>query len=600
MEYQRLRLSKPRPCSCSSSPRVASSSSYVLVRVRLTDADGRLETSSSVSPCTRRIASASCFSFRRFDGERGAVSSSQRTASSSLLDLCAKTQGGMMTLRNQRVDETRRANRRPRRCEACRPGKQASKCTREFSSARESRRRRGRGCAMLRRRQARALRRDTTSPKTFATSRAHRRNLECCRGNRVSTILIPGSRINDTSARIVGHVDSYLPLRHRSHPRSHAELTIEHAALAHAPPPSSLYETPARESLATEAAAGRRVRVAHDPDAPDDHPARRRGGAPRGFLPRWVLLSHLERAWSRPRRPADADHASLDPSIDARHLPRSGCRPRVRPRGGSRAPYMWGGTVGPRFDCSGFAQAAYRRRGAWIPRDAHQQSAFVVASHHPREPGDLSSSHPSTAPSAVADFDPTDTHGSRTTPNTTPWTTWASSSRRRAPRRPTATNAPELRALFVRVHRSRWDRSRRVDRRRSIDRRGGRRSRRRGGRLAVAQFGRGRVGGGRTSGARRKSARMVGCGGRGGVDVWVWWCVVTAAWSAALRASVFASRALRPPLPPPPPASSARRSFSPLLPPEELVRERLEFTPHHPVHVARLHPVRTSFTILYG
>ena len=50
MEYQRLRLSKPRPCSCSSSPRVASSSWYVLVRVRSTDADGRLELSWTPGP----------------------------------------------------------------------------------------------------------------------------------------------------------------------------------------------------------------------------------------------------------------------------------------------------------------------------------------------------------------------------------------------------------------------------------------------------------------------------------------------------------------------------------------------------------------------
>ena len=122
MEYQRLRLSKPRRHSCSSWRRAASSSSYVLVRVRLADADGRLSSSESESPCTVPVASASCLSFRRVDRERGAISSFQTTASSSFFfDISERTQGAIMILRNQRVDATLRANRRPRRCEAADP-----------------------------------------------------------------------------------------------------------------------------------------------------------------------------------------------------------------------------------------------------------------------------------------------------------------------------------------------------------------------------------------------------------------------------------------------------------------------------------------------
>jgi len=41
-------------------------------------------------------------------------------------------------------------------------------------------------------------------------------------------------------------------------------------------------------------------------------------------------------------------------------------------------PYLWGGCLGPRYDCSGFVQAAFREgAGAWLPRDAYQQRAFA-------------------------------------------------------------------------------------------------------------------------------------------------------------------------------------------------------------------------------
>lgn len=52
--------------------------------------------------------------------------------------------------------------------------------------------------------------------------------------------------------------------------------------------------------------------------------------------------------------------------------------------------YLWGGTVGPNYDCSGLMQAAFVSVGVWLPRDAYQQEAFT----HPvdltnLQPGDL-------------------------------------------------------------------------------------------------------------------------------------------------------------------------------------------------------------------
>jgi hypothetical protein len=39
--------------------------------------------------------------------------------------------------------------------------------------------------------------------------------------------------------------------------------------------------------------------------------------------------------------------------------------------------YLWGGTVGPNYDCSGLIQAAFSSVGIWLPRDAYQQQEFA-------------------------------------------------------------------------------------------------------------------------------------------------------------------------------------------------------------------------------
>jgi cell wall-associated NlpC family hydrolase len=41
--------------------------------------------------------------------------------------------------------------------------------------------------------------------------------------------------------------------------------------------------------------------------------------------------------------------------------------------------YLWGGTVGPNYDCSGLMQAAFIEQGIQLPRDAYQQESFVRA-----------------------------------------------------------------------------------------------------------------------------------------------------------------------------------------------------------------------------
>lgn len=45
--------------------------------------------------------------------------------------------------------------------------------------------------------------------------------------------------------------------------------------------------------------------------------------------------------------------------------------------------YLWGGTIGPHFDCSGLMQRAFSEQGIWLPRDAYQQEAFTQTLTNP-------------------------------------------------------------------------------------------------------------------------------------------------------------------------------------------------------------------------
>jgi cell wall-associated NlpC family hydrolase len=52
--------------------------------------------------------------------------------------------------------------------------------------------------------------------------------------------------------------------------------------------------------------------------------------------------------------------------------------------------YLWGGTVGPNYDCSGLVQHAFSSQEIWLPRDAYQQEAFVQPVENPGDrPEDL-------------------------------------------------------------------------------------------------------------------------------------------------------------------------------------------------------------------
>ncbi|MGA1303310.1 MAG: NlpC/P60 family protein [Cyanobium sp.] len=149
------------------------------------------------------------------------------------------------------------------------------------------------------------------------------------------------------------------------------------------------YSRPHGSGLATQVAGGRQLRVLDDVAEPSSERLRVRlleDGYP-CWLQRNDLLDHgegvahppLPRPWDRPAIEA-AIPAVLAFAEQAMAVPNR---------------YLWGGTLGPDFDCSGLVQTAFAGAGIWLPRDAYLQERFCrpVALHPGQtsllEPGDL-------------------------------------------------------------------------------------------------------------------------------------------------------------------------------------------------------------------
>ncbi|QIR39966.1 C40 family peptidase [Tolypothrix sp. PCC 7910] len=129
----------------------------------------------------------------------------------------------------------------------------------------------------------------------------------------------------------------------------------------------NLYDSPECTRLATQAAAGRHLRVtSNHQDAAvevclceDDYPG-------------WVSLSDvgLLQTATLPYRAAKLTEAEIK-----KLLP--GAIAFTHQAMQQSNYYLWGGTVGPNYDCSGLMQAAFVSVGIWLPRDAYQQEAFT-------------------------------------------------------------------------------------------------------------------------------------------------------------------------------------------------------------------------------
>jgi cell wall-associated NlpC family hydrolase len=145
----------------------------------------------------------------------------------------------------------------------------------------------------------------------------------------------------------------------------------------------NLYDSPALAGLATQAVAGRQLQLAAgEPKivgqavqvrlCEDDYPG-------------WValedldLLEEAEAAYQAIALSAAEIAARLPEVIAFTHQAKA-----------QRNYYLWGGTVGPNYDCSGLMQTAFAAVDIWLPRDAYQQEGFVQPiALTDLQPGDL-------------------------------------------------------------------------------------------------------------------------------------------------------------------------------------------------------------------
>ena len=131
----------------------------------------------------------------------------------------------------------------------------------------------------------------------------------------------------------------------------------------------NLYKTPALEGLVTQAAAGRHLRLRlNQPTDPRAIPVRL---CEDGY-PGWIGLRQISALTPAPDRyrPIALDRAAIVeclPQVIA-FAKAASAQPNV---------YLWGGTVGPNFDCSGLIQTAFASAGIRLPRDSYQQEAFT-------------------------------------------------------------------------------------------------------------------------------------------------------------------------------------------------------------------------------
>lgn len=140
-----------------------------------------------------------------------------------------------------------------------------------------------------------------------------------------------------------------------------------------------LYDSKALETLATQAATGRYLRVLAI------HPAAVKVCLGEDDYPGWISplsladLQGVDRPYTPPTPSVSQIQARL-PQVIA-FAQQAQTQPNY---------YLWGGTVGPNYDCSGLVQHAFASVGIWLPRDAYQQEAFTQSvALSELQPGDL-------------------------------------------------------------------------------------------------------------------------------------------------------------------------------------------------------------------
>lgn len=151
----------------------------------------------------------------------------------------------------------------------------------------------------------------------------------------------------------------------------------------------NLYDSPTLERLATQAIAGRQLRLlaslTHDASQHQENHHAIQVCLCEDDYPGWIAgedCAVLQKA-PTPYCPVIVHEADIGDRL-----------PQVitYAQAAMQQPnhYLWGGTIGPNYDCSGLMQAAFLSVGVWIPRDAYQQEAFAQPiALDDAKPGDL-------------------------------------------------------------------------------------------------------------------------------------------------------------------------------------------------------------------
>lgn len=143
----------------------------------------------------------------------------------------------------------------------------------------------------------------------------------------------------------------------------------------------NLYDSPTCDRLATQAAAGRQLRILSS--TPIENALKVR------------LFEDGYSAWLQGEEIAELEPAAkeyqaiaLSPTQIQNRIPAIITFTKQAMQHPNY--YLWGGTVAPNYDCSGLMQAAFAASGIWLPRDSYQQEAFTQTIEiEELQPGDL-------------------------------------------------------------------------------------------------------------------------------------------------------------------------------------------------------------------
>jgi len=132
----------------------------------------------------------------------------------------------------------------------------------------------------------------------------------------------------------------------------------------------NIYDSPACQALATQAAAGRYLQILSQPEHSSVLEVMCCEDSYSGWLKSEDFclesLVLVDQPYQPLARSLSEIQARLPQVIEFTH------QAQLQPNH-----YLWGGTVAPNYDCSGLMQAAFASVGIWLPRDAYQQYDFT-------------------------------------------------------------------------------------------------------------------------------------------------------------------------------------------------------------------------------